>query len=178
MENLEKYIRSHRDSFDEREPLGGHFDRFQHKIETRKPARRINLALVAAAAAFAGIVLTGTLGVVYNNSSLNQFNKNELMLSMLSPELSEVENYYNGRINEKYNQINNLTKKSSPEVASEVTSALKDMTFGYYLLKKDLLNNPNQERVKNAMIEQYQVRIDMLDQILDTLKNLNYDKGK
>ena len=78
MESLEKYIRSNIDSFSEKEPMEGHFDRFRQKLETRKPARRVNLFMVAAAAAIAGIIVTGTLGLLVNGSSLNNFNAKEL----------------------------------------------------------------------------------------------------
>ncbi|MHC1704534.1 MAG: hypothetical protein AB9846_11550 [Tenuifilaceae bacterium] len=170
MENLEKFIRANRNSFDEKEPSEGHFERFRQKLEAQKPARKVNLFMVAAAAAFAGIVLTGTLGILYNNSAINKLNKSELSLSVLSPELKEVEDYYLGEINEKYNEISNLSKNSSPEVETEVNKVINDMNLGYYLLRKELTNNPKQERVVNALIEQYQVRIEMLDQIMLTLQ--------
>lgn len=173
MESLEKYIQSNRDSFDEKEPLEGHFDRFRQKLEIRKPTRKVNLFMVAAAAAVAGLILTGTLGLLFNGSSMNSLNQKELSLSVISPELKEVEDYYTSQINSRYNMINTLKKNSTPEVQSEVTKAITDMDFSYYLLKKDLSSNPKQERVVSAMIQQYQVRIDMLDQILNTLESFS-----
>ncbi len=178
MESLKKYIRKNRDSFDEKEPLEGHFDRFRQKLETRKPVRKVNLFMVAAAAAVAGLILTGTLGILYNNSSLNRFNTKELSLSVISPELKEVENYYLSQISTKYGQINSLKKNSSPEMESEVKKAIDDMDLGYNLLKRDLSNSPKQERIVSAMIQQYQVRVDMLDQILKTLQNYNQINSK
>lgn len=178
MESLEKYIRSNRDSFDEKEPSDGHFDRFLQKIETRKPARKVNLFMVAAAAAISGIILTGTLGLLVNGSSNSIFSKSELTLSVISPELEEVENYYLSQINSKNNLINSLKKNSSPEVESVVNKAIIDMDLGYNLLKKDLTMNPKQQRVVSAMIQQYQVRVDMLDQILKTLQNVHQIKSQ
>jgi hypothetical protein len=172
MEGLKKYIRKNRDSFDEKEPQDGHFERFRSKMEAHKPERKVNLFLVAAAAAIAGLILTGTLGILYNSSSLNKFNGKELTLSVISPELKEVEDYYLSQINARYVQINSLKKNSSPEVESEVKKAIADLDLGYFLLKKDLSNSPKQERIVSAMIQQYQVRIDMLDQILQTLQSL------
>jgi hypothetical protein len=173
MESLEKYIRSNIDSFDGKEPMEGHFDRFRQKMENRKPTRKVNLFLVAAAAAVAGIILTGTLGLLFNNSSIKNFNAPELTLSIISPELKEVEDYYQSQIKTRYDQINALYKNSSPDLKSEVNKAISDMDLGYYLLKKDLTQNPKQERVISAMIQQYQVRVDMLDQILKTLEKVN-----
>jgi len=178
MESLKKYIRKNRDSFDEKEPLDGHFDRFRQKLETRKPVRKVNLFMVAAAAAIAGLILTGTLGILYNNSMLNRNNSNGLSLSVVSPEFKEVEDYYLGQISTKYNQIKSLKENSSPELESEVSKAINDMDLGYYLLKKDLSNSPKQERIVSAMIQQYQVRIEMLDQILKTLYNYNQLNSK
>ncbi len=170
MESLKKYIRKNRDSFDEKEPLEGHFDRFRQRLETRKPAKKVNLFMVAAAAAIAGLILTGTLGILYNNPSFGRFNRTELSLSVLSPELKEVEDYYVSQINTKYNQIKSLKDSSTPELEKEVNKTINDMDLGYYLLKKDLSDSPKQERIVSAMIQQYQIRIDMLDQILSTLQ--------
>lgn len=178
MESLKKYIRKNRDSFDEKEPLEGHFDRFRQKMESRKPARKVNLFMVAAAAAIAGFVLTGTIGVLYNSSSLNRLNSKELSLSVISPELKEVEDYYQSQINARYNEINTLKKSTSPEIETEVNKAIDDMDLGYKILKKDLSKSPKQERIVNAMIQQYQVRIDMLDQILKTLQSFNQLNSK
>lgn len=177
MESLKKYIRKNRDSFDEREPLDGHFDRFRQKLELRKPARKVSLFMVAAAAAVAGIILTGTLGILFNYSSLKSYSK-EFTQSSISPELKEVENYYIGQINSRYNQIKLLKKNSSPEVEQEVNKAIDDMDLGYYLLKKDLSKSPKQERIVSAMIQQYQIRVDMLDQILKTLQSLKQINSK
>jgi len=178
MESLKKYIRKNRDSFDEKEPLEGHFDRFRQKMEFHKPARKVNLFMVAAAAAVAGLILTGTIGIIYNNSSLNRLNPKELSLSVISPELKEVENYYISQISARYTEINSLKKSSSPEIETEVNKAIDDMDLSYKVLKKDLSKSPKQERIVNAMIQQYQVRIDMLDQILKTLQNYNQLNSK
>ncbi len=178
MESLKKYIRQNRDSFEEKEPLEGHFDRFRQKLETRKPARKVNLFMVAAAAAIAGIILTGTMGLLINSSSLNRYNTKELSLGVISPELKEVENYYISQINTKYNQINSLKKNSSPEMELEVKKAIDEMNLGYILLKRDLSTSPKQERIVSAMIQQYQIRVEMLDQILDTLQKFNQINSK
>lgn len=173
METLKKYIRHNRDSFDEKEPLEGHFDRFKQKMEFRKPVRKVNLFMVGAAAAIAGLILTGSLSLVYNNSSLSKYSRNEISLSSISPELKEVESYYQGQINDRYDQINTLKENSSPEVKAEIVKTIVDMDKGYYTLQKDLSRSPKQERIVSAMIEQYQTRIEMLDQILRTLQNIS-----
>lgn len=178
MESLKKYIRKNRDSFEEKEPLEGHFDRFRFKLEARKPEKKVNLFMVAAAAAIAGLILTGTMGILYNNSSLGRYNSNGVSLSVVSPELKEVEDYYLSQISTKCNQIKSLKENTSPEVESEVNKAISDMDMGYYFLKKDLSNSPKQERIVSAMIQQYQVRIDMLDQILTSLQNFTHLNSK
>lgn len=172
MESLKKYIRKNRDSFDEKEPLEGHFDRFRQKLEARKYSRKIHPFIVAAAAAIAGLVLTGTMGLLYNNSNWKPNNQNGISLSVVSPELKEVEDYYQSQIDSKYNQIKSLNEVSSPEIATEVNKAITDMDLGYKTLKKDLSDSPKRERIVSAMIQQYQLKIEMLDQILNTLQGL------
>jgi hypothetical protein len=168
MEKLEKFIRSNKSSFDGEEPLPGHFERFRQKMDARKPAKKVNLFMVAAAAAVTGLMLTGTLGILYNDPSLLNLSKKELSLGV-SGEYKEVDNYYINQINRKNQLINDLTKKSTLGFDIETKRVLDDLDKSFFSLKQDLIRSPKQERIVNAMIEHYQIKNEMLDQIIDTL---------
>ena len=132
--------------------------------------------MVAAAAAITGLVLTGTISILYNDSSAAIFKKQELTLGAVSNEYTEMETYYINQINKKNELINELTLKSTDGVDSETKSVLNDFDKSFFLLKQDLLKSPKQERIINAVIEHYQMKIDMLDQIIDTLNNENQNR--
>ncbi len=176
MEKLEKFIRTNRSSFDGEEPIPGHFERFRQKLEARQPEKKVNLYMVAAAAAIIGLILTGTLGILYNNASILNLNNNELTLGAVSGEYAEMENYYINQINRKSDLINQLSKNSTQGVDLETKSVLNDLDKSFYMLKMDLQKSPKQERIVNAMIEHYQMKMDMLDQIIDTLTRVNQNR--
>jgi len=57
---------------------------------------------------------------------------------------------------------------------------LKQMDIVYESLKRDLKNNPSDERIINAMIQHYQTKVDIMNRILTQLhqvKALNQQKS-
>jgi uncharacterized protein (DUF305 family) len=48
---------------------------------------------------------------------------------------------------------------------------LSEMDSIYENLKKDLTTNPNDQRVINAMIQHYQLKVEVMNQILNQLQN-------
>lgn len=178
MKKLEKFIRSNISSFENEEPLPGHFERFQKKLDARKPVRRVNLSLVAAAAALAGLILTGSLGLLFNNSSLIKFSRDQLTLNRISPEYNEVENYYLEQISKKSTLLNALSINITSSSKDELQDEFYDLDKNSYLLKQELLKSPKQERIVNAMIQNYQMKIDLLDQMINTLVKIKKENNQ
>ena len=61
-----------------------------------------------------------------------------------------------------------------------VMNELTEMDAMYEALKKDLTTNPDDERVINAMIQHYQLKVEVMNQIVNQLrqaKNINNQKS-
>ena len=91
-------------------------------------------------------------------------------------ELHEVEAYYIGLIQEKRKEINNFLEKSSIE-GSEFINDLDALDILYNELKNDLKKNSNNDKLINAMIQNLQLRVEILNKQLNILEQIkNYEE--
>jgi hypothetical protein len=173
-DNLEKYILDHRDQFDDQEPDPALWE----KIDTRKaPVIRINWKGIAwkAAAAVAIFIASyyfhdymasryqSTRGLASKKSEVN---------SPIMRELIEAEAYYTSQINMRKEEVFRLTA-SDPEVRHEINAEMVDLDRVYSELKDDLKDNADNEEVIEAMIQNYRLKLDILEEMLARLKQSN-----
>lgn len=177
MKDLEKIIQENRSVFDSHEPGEGHFDRFEQKLlglQKQKKTFTIGYILKAAVVALL-MVLSGLY--VYESFKPNMM-KDGIALREVSPEYNEVEMYYTKLVNQKYSEIDQFQFLDSTQ-KSMLMKELNEMDGIYENLKKDLTTNPNDQRVISAMIKHYQLKVEVMNQILNQLqqaKNINQEK--
>jgi hypothetical protein len=170
-DKLEKYILDHRDQFDDQEPDPAIWDR----VETRKaPLIRINWKDVAwKAAAVAAIFVASYFFHDYmasrNQSPEKLFGKKLEDASPMVRELIEAEAYYSSMISQKQDEIFQLTA-SNPEIRHEIDMEMVDLDRVYSELKEDLKDNAHNEEVIEAMIQNYRLKLDILEEMLSQLK--------
>lgn len=179
MKNLDKIIQENRSVFDSFEPSEGHFERFEQKLNgLNKQKKTFTLGYILKAAAVAVLVVLSGL-YIYENLSPDRM-KQGIALSEVSPEYSEVELYYTKLVNQKYSEIDQFQFMDSTQ-KNILLKELDEMDLIYENLKKDLTTNPKDERVINAMIKHYQLKVDVMNQILNQLqqaKNIKQEKSE
>ena len=87
---------------------------------------------------------------------------NGLSLGDLSPELAETEFFYLQQVAEKLQLINASSQGMDPEIMND----LAVLDSAYQQLRMDLKDNIDNEEVVNAMITNYRIRLQILEQIL------------
>ncbi len=179
MKNLDKIIQENRSDFDVFEPNEGHFERFEHKLSDFNKSKKTftigNFLKVASIVIL--VVLSGLW--VYDNFESRKTN-NGIALREVSPEYSEVELYYSHLVSQKYGEINQFQFMDSAQKII-LMHELNEMDSIYENLKKDLITNPQDERVINAMIQHYQLKVEVMNQILQQLQqaqNINQQKSE
>lgn len=178
-DKLEKYILDHRDDFDDQAPDPALWD----KIDTRKsPVIRINWKDIAwKVAAVAVIFVAAYYFHDYIDSrkqySSSQFRKNSEMNSPIVKELIEAEAYYTSQINIRKEEVFRLTA-SNPDVRHEIDDEMIDLDRVYTELKEDLQDNADNEEVIEAMIQNYRLKLDILEEMLLRLKQSNESQNK
>lgn len=178
MKDLDKIIQENKLDFDSFEPNEGHFDRFEKKlIIYNNKKKSFSFAYILKAAVIAMLV---TLSGLWIYDNFDTTSNKGIALSEISPEYSEVEMYYTHLVDQKYGEINQSESFDRTQKIMLVEE-LNEMDSIYENLKKDLTTNPTDKRVINAMIQHYQLKVKVMNQILDQLhqaQNINKQKSK
>jgi hypothetical protein len=172
MNKLEKQIQSNRQKFDSQEPSSGHMERFEQKLHNQ-PSRslfsRIPYALKAAVVLLL-VALSSIL--IYEQARIYYQDQRVLSLQDISDEFGEAEFYYTSLIKNKYREINRLNI-DDPRQKEMLMTELEEMDKLFHSLQKDFQANPTDERVINAMISHYQIKLEVMSQIISQLEEVN-----
>lgn len=184
-DNIEEMILNNLKELNDNEPLDGHFERFQAKLNAQNKKRKFNFSIVwKVAAAVVFVLLAVNQANIYFSPDKQNENtvtgNSEFSLASVSPEYKEVEFYYTNAINIGLDQWNSLkTDGFISETEQETMNAeLTDFEVRFKTLQTDLAANPGDERVINAMLEYYQAKLEIINMIVNKLEEVKQLKGK
>jgi hypothetical protein len=172
MKPLDDYIRSNPERFEAEEPLSGHFERFDEKLS--KAGKRKIYRTAGIIVRIAAVVLM-TLIVTY--AAFREFrifnNKFDRIVSIGSyPELREAENFYSEQLDVYYSKLKKISFQDKTE-KQQILDELSNMDRQAANIKKDLMQNPDDERVQNAIINYYQVKLEFMDMMISRAGETN-----
>lgn len=172
MDKFDAFINQNRQLFDTEDLPAGHFDRFNKKMTMRRPANRTNLWFVAGAAAVVGLILTASLSLLLNLSGFTPPHESRLASVSLSPELIQIDDYYQSELTQKQLLINSMLTGDMTPLEKEVKQAINDMNDGYESILKDMVLSPSTEIAAFVLTRFYQVQLDVLDGIITRMKGV------
>jgi hypothetical protein len=153
---IEDLIHNNIDSFYKKDLPPGHIERFEQKLDkvylNPKNNRSVNILMIAASILF----FISTITVILINMKYSLPDKQ--IFTMTTPEINEAEQFYIGAISEK---IDILNKKQI--MSSDLSSDLKEIDKTMKTIKKDIAQNPGDDRLISAVINVYQTKLDLLD---------------
>jgi len=185
---IEEMILKNLEALNDNEPLDGHFERFEKKLNAESKGRSITWKGVLKIAAVVIFVMLATnqISIYFSPETkglaglvLNKTENTNISLASLSPEYKEVEFYYTTSINTGLDQWNKLSNAGliSEDEQAMMNDELKDFENMYKNLQQDLAANPNDERVINAMLEFYQVKLSVITMIVNKLEEVKQQKN-
>jgi predicted PurR-regulated permease PerM len=165
MDNLEKFILERRSEFDTGVPDLKVWSGVVRGLEKRPLRRIVIMKRLRIAAAVALLLTAGGLIGAY----LASHGQEVKSLADLSPEYAEMERYYNNQINQKLAQL------ASYRQDGYVRADLQELDTIYEELKQDLQNVPSgsEEQVIQAMINNYQTKVSILERVLEKVQTTN-----
>lgn len=175
MSDFEKYFTENRAHFDSEEPAEGHFSRFEKRLGEKSSSRHFNFRHALQIAASVAVILASAWVIIDKSNGGKKIASSEIPADVV-----EAEDYYTRMVNEKYRQIEGFTFDSEQDKAV-LLEELRDLDVYQQKLVSDLEANPSDERVINAMIRHYQLKLEIMDQIitqLNQIKNQNSDKNE
>lgn len=154
---------------------GEHRTKFQDRLmkEVHQKSKKRNYAWLQVAASIA-VLLTIGIGYFGMDSESTEKPVKEFSLGSLSPELKTIESYYVNTINY---EISNLSvNDSNKEILDGYLAKIGELTTEYKSLTSELNKKGVNDEIINALINNLQLRLELLQRLkkqLNDLKTLN-----
>ncbi len=168
-DKLEKYVINHRDEFDEFEPDPMLFERIRKPAKVVRIFNRDSLLWKAAAVL---VIFTASYYFHHFMQSGTQQLATETEIEQptdLIKMMIEAEVFYTAQIDDRRRQLD-LLVPDQPEIRNEVNYELVELDSVYAELKRDLKDNASNEEVIEAMIQNYRIKLDILEDVLRQLR--------
>ena len=175
-DNIETLFDRLQGEFDVFESPEGHQKRFMDRLQKQEQSPRQVFAWKKVISIAAAIAVILTIGPFMLNTETRAAD-----LASVSPEMEQTQSFFTTAIN---NEIQTLKSFDSPETESLIRDALMQIDIleeKYQILMVDLVDSGYDQRVIYAMINNFQKRIDLLENVINTIKeikNLNNQKNE
>ena len=171
MVELEKHIKNQRLLLDSDTPRQGHEKRFLQKLE-RLPVRRFQIRHVLQVAASVAVILASAFVIISQNKSGGKVAQGQIPAAIM-----EADMYYTSQVNARYDQIEDFSFDNTEE-KTVLLDELKELDTHQQQLMSDLKANPDDDRVINALIRHYQIKLEVMDQIINQLNQYRTETSK
>jgi hypothetical protein len=176
MDKFEEHIRRIKGDLDLYNPPSTLWKRVEKEIRKGRSIIRQWLSVAAMI-----VIIFGTAIVLikpsFKQKSYNNGINNSADLNQASPSLNETEIYYNNLVSSLYRKATPLLT-TNPEIEKELTSDLSRLDSICSEIKKDLKDNIANQEVVEALIQNYRIKIRLLEDILTLMKENEDNTGK
>lgn len=178
-DKLEKFVEQNRQEFDSYEPPVHAWESIESKLSLNPKKKYSFLKISARIAAVVAISLASYFAHdLIDYVKTDEFSAVEKILDYTkSPDLIEAESYYSGLIDNKMAEIK-LVAEKDPELQQEVNFEMKELDDVFEELKHDLNDNIENEEIVSAMIQNYRLKLEVLEDILTHVKQANSESTK
>ncbi len=164
-DRLEDFVKQHREQFDLHEPGPSVWLKINPAGVPLKK-ERATLRWLRLAASLAIIFAGFTAGIYFlSGGGADQ----DLYGSELYQEIRETEDYYNHMVSERYRELETYLV-SNPGAREMLDADMEELDQVYEELKEDLKDNASNPEVIEAMILNYRVKLEILEDLLNQLK--------
>jgi hypothetical protein len=199
-DKLEQYVKQNRDNFDILEPNAALWNKIETKLEPK--SRIVNFSFVWKAAVILLVFgfsywaqmnmeqepLPQMSGVrdsqdtnvietakVFNDTEIPDVSKK---MEPVMPEFFETEKFYSRKVNSTMKELNVYLTKY-PDVAVDMKKDIAELDSVYRSLKRDLGDDVAHEEILKAMIQNYRMKLQILEDIKNELmQNSGFNSTK
>jgi len=174
-DRLEDFVVQNREEFNVREPDPSLWLKINPENSIVKKNKRLVWLRYAAAVA---LIFASSSAGIYFLTGIGSGSDD--LYGDIYEEIKETEAYYSTMVSQKYNELQPYMT-SSPELKNELDYDLNELDEIYQELKDDLKDNVGNPEVIDAMINQYRMKVEILEQLLNQLsekENNNYEEEK
>ncbi len=168
-DSLKDFVEQNRYGFDNKQPPESAWK----KIESKLPGRSVSLWNSVTMWRAAAILLLGVSGYLY--FAPQGIKNNIVETAQIKGDFKDLEVFYSNQIVEKKELVNQFQIETGL-TEDEVTQNLQKLEAMYQVLKEEMETRPTQD-VKDALVLNLLVRIDLLNQQLHRLDKHDSNKG-
>ncbi|MBK7709540.1 MAG: hypothetical protein IPJ37_00100 [Bacteroidales bacterium] len=168
MDKLEEYIMKNREGLDRYKPASVN----RRKIRKGLNAGNLSRYRWISVAAMVAVILGTAVVILKPGNRLSRQERGEENFRMMmknNSQLRETEIYYNTLANSLYREATPLLAKN-PEMEKELFSDISQIDSICSEIKKDLKDNVSNQDVIEALIQNYRIKISLLEDMLEVLK--------
>lgn len=164
--SIDNRFKELQNQFDINEPQIGHFERFSTRLSQNKESK-FNFWKPLAIAASLLLLISFGWPYVFTNS---------LDLKDVSPKMAETQSYFVSVISQELKKINGLETANNKKVIKDALAQINILENDYKKLSIQLKESDENNRIINAMIDNYQKRIAILKSVLKRINNIKETK--
>jgi hypothetical protein len=168
MDRLEEFIRKNRDDLNRYNPSPQIWRRIKSELKQGKLPVTHWISFAAMV-----IVILGSALVLIRHGKFSSDGSptisNDELFSPANTQLKEIETYYNNMVNSLYHEAGPLFT-GNPELEKELNADISQIDSIYSEIKKDLKDNIANQDVVEALIQNYKIKIRLLEDMLIILE--------
>jgi hypothetical protein len=177
MSALEKKIKNERDYFDPHEPKPGHRERFIDLLEEAPELQKtsnINGIWMKIAASL--IILISVGYIAFNFITEQKSSAQNVLLIEYNEDFENILTYYDEKAAGKMQEIESLSPndEQASHVKKSVQQQFEDLDISMAAIEKDYQRNPENEKLKAAMINSKRNKVKVMDQVIQQLNMANH----
>jgi hypothetical protein len=170
---LENFIQNNREAFDDLEPSAEIWKNIEKGIKTNRSSRILNINHWIWKAAVLIAVFTSAWflhdWVERPGKNKAEAKSESTQGSMVLNELAEGEAYYTAQINIKQAELEKYSSEH-PEIFDDLKREFMELDHDNLQLKEDLVQSNANEKVIEAIMQSYRIKLKILDQMLIQLR--------
>ncbi|MBK8806371.1 MAG: hypothetical protein IPO21_06900 [Bacteroidales bacterium] len=191
-DKLQSFVDRNREAFDAFEPSTEAWQKIEEKVLLKKHKISLPRLSVKRVISYAATILAiFTFSYIFHeyrsntnfysetsiDDSLTEISDINDSIPQILKDFSETQNYYLFQVSNKMENIEQYADKY-PELVTELKQEIAELNAEYSNLNEDLSQNINNVEVVQAMIQNYRIKLDILEDVLNIIKNSEEDLKK
>lgn len=176
---MDDLFKSLENQWDEKEPEFGHQQRFLSKLESNGTPRNknSNIPVWKYVSIAASLALLITIGVQFIQNQQSLTPAIEQRVETKPTKVQRTEFYFTALINQEIEKINTISSPKTQKLVDDLKKQLTRLEDDYKVLETDLNTKGDVKQILNAMMINFQTRINLAQDVLNKIKEIEQLKN-
>lgn len=174
-DKLKQFVQEHRQEFEFDEAPDFVWQNIEKELKSKNRKQQLNTTTSNVIKMVLKIAAVFVLFFFVAGAWKQSHKSSETLFAQKYPELMEAENHYQAMIQVKMTEVRTYEEQNNITDQGLVTSEMFELESIYQELKDELKDEVENKKVINAMIQNYRMRLEILETLLEQLNSLEKD---